>query len=126
MSHQKVYWSLICFYLYYNHYSWVSNPRILKIDFLKIDFSKIDDCDLFVACPTVGGVHSSGVHLELGYAIAKKKSIIVLIQNAQEQSFMVKGFVDSQPSDVKAIYCNGKDDLRVYMDRVLEAAESLI
>ncbi len=54
----------------------------------KICFSRISESDIILAFPK----GSRGFHIELGYAIALKKKIIVMLEDGEKESTFVSGF----------------------------------
>src|SRR3972149_9282253 len=50
--------------------------------------SLIDDCDSFVVVLTASGSKSPWVHQEIGYAIAKQKAVIPIVEEGQETGFI--------------------------------------
>lgn len=55
----------------------------------KIDFDEISTCDCFVAFPGVPA--SPGTHIEMGWASALKKPIVLLLEEARDYAFLVQG-----------------------------------
>jgi hypothetical protein len=60
-------------------------PRVCT----KIDFEEISECDLFIAFP--GTPASPGTHIEIGWASALKKDIVLLVEQGHEYCFMLQG-----------------------------------
>jgi nucleoside 2-deoxyribosyltransferase len=54
-----------------------------------LDHSEISGCDLFVAFP--GYPASPGTHIEIGWASALGKPIILLLESGCEYAFLVRG-----------------------------------
>lgn len=73
----------------------------------KIDFDEIRSCDLFVAFP--GSPASPGTHIEIGWASALKKKIVLLLENERDYAFLIQGL--SVVADVEYINFKGTDDL---------------
>jgi nucleoside 2-deoxyribosyltransferase len=55
----------------------------------RTDFEQISLCDYFVAFP--GAPASPGTHIELGWASALGKSIILLLETDKEYAYLVRG-----------------------------------
>ncbi len=55
----------------------------------KLDFTEISRCDVFVAFP--GYPASPGTHVEIGWASAMGKPIILLLEDGREYAFLVRG-----------------------------------
>lgn len=55
----------------------------------RIDFEEISKCDYFVAFP--GSPASPGTHIELGWASALGKRIILLQESGKEYAYLVRG-----------------------------------
>ncbi|MBC7772551.1 MAG: nucleoside 2-deoxyribosyltransferase [Pyrinomonadaceae bacterium] len=55
----------------------------------RIDYEEIGKCDCFVAFP--GSPASPGTHIELGWASAMGKKIVLLQQVGKEYAFLVQG-----------------------------------
>jgi nucleoside 2-deoxyribosyltransferase len=55
----------------------------------RTDFEQISLCDYFVAFP--GAPASPGTHIELGWASALGKSIVLLLEADQEYAYLVRG-----------------------------------
>lgn len=56
----------------------------------EIDFVEIENCDLFIAFP--GKPPSPGTHIEIGWASALKKKIVILIhENIEDYAYLVRG-----------------------------------
>jgi hypothetical protein len=83
-----------------NHYI---EPQLI----LEICTKMIDSCELFVALPE----KSRGVHIELGYAIAKKKKILLLVDANFEDSGFYAG-IDRLPNCRVVRYKNHEEVLR--------------
>ncbi|SFN91498.1 nucleoside 2-deoxyribosyltransferase [Xenorhabdus japonica] len=54
-----------------------------------IDYEEISKCDYFVAFP--GAPASPGTHIEMGWASAMKKPIVLLLEENEEYAFLVQG-----------------------------------
>ncbi len=55
----------------------------------KIDFEEISKCDYFIAFP--GAPASPGTHIEIGWASALNKQIILLLEEDQDYAFLIQG-----------------------------------
>lgn len=56
----------------------------------RIDFQQIRECDLFVAFP--GNPASPGTHIEIGWASAFSKQIILLLENSEKDyAYLIRG-----------------------------------
>jgi len=55
----------------------------------EIDFNEIASCDYFVGLP--GHPPSPGTHIEIGWASALKKPIILLLEAGKEYGFLIQG-----------------------------------
>lgn len=56
----------------------------------EIDFNEIKACDLFIAFP--GNPASPGTHIEIGWASALQKKIILLLhKNAEDYAYLIRG-----------------------------------
>ena len=58
-----------------------------------LDIKTIDDCGIFMAF--VGGQVSAGIQLEIGYALAKGKRIVIVSHQKETLSYINKGLVDT-------------------------------
>jgi nucleoside 2-deoxyribosyltransferase len=54
-----------------------------------LDFQEISGCDVFVAFP--GAPASPGTHLEIGWASALGKPIILLLEEGRDYAFLIRG-----------------------------------
>lgn len=54
-----------------------------------IDFQEISKCDYFIAFP--GAPASPGTHIEIGWASALNKPIILLLEEDQDYAFLIQG-----------------------------------
>src|SRR5204863_9747825 len=54
----------------------------------RIDFEQIRESDWFVALP--GSPASPGTHIEIGWAAAMGKRIVLLLENGREYAFLVR------------------------------------
>nr|WGD65771.1 nucleoside 2-deoxyribosyltransferase [Bacillus subtilis] len=73
----------------------------------KIDFDEISTCDLFVAFP--GSPASPGTHIEIGWASALKKKIVLLLEKDRDYAFLIQGL--NVVADVEYINFKDTDDL---------------
>lgn len=55
----------------------------------RLDFAEISGCDVFVAFP--GAPPSPGTHIEIGWASALGKPIVLLLEEGAEYAFLVRG-----------------------------------
>jgi len=55
----------------------------------KVDFTEISRCDVFVALP--GYPASPGTHVEIGWASAMGKPIVLLLNDGCDYAFLVRG-----------------------------------
>ena len=55
----------------------------------KIDYKEISGCDLFIAFP--GSPASPGTHIEIGWASALKKPVILLLEQDKDYAFLIQG-----------------------------------
>lgn len=58
-------------------------------DCTRIDYEQIRDCSLFVAFP--GDPASPGTHIEIGWAAALGKPIMLLLEDGYTYAFLVRG-----------------------------------
>lgn len=65
----------------------------------RIDYTEIAACDVFVAFP--GAPASPGTHIEIGWASAWHKPIVLLLDEGAEYAFLVRGL--SAVADVQMI-----------------------
>jgi nucleoside 2-deoxyribosyltransferase len=68
--------------------SWGANFMAPQ-DCTRLDYENIRDCDLFVAFP--GDPASPGTHIEIGWASALRKPMILLLEEGHTYAFLVKG-----------------------------------
>lgn len=81
----------------------------------KLDFDEIKKCNLFMAMP--GNPPSGGVHVELGWASALNKKILLLLKKDGEYSPLITGL--SRIGKVKTIYFRNRADLLEKIKKVL-------
>jgi nucleoside 2-deoxyribosyltransferase len=55
----------------------------------RLDYEEIRACDLFVAFP--GDPASPGTHIEIGWASALGKPIILLLEDGSQYAFLIRG-----------------------------------
>ena len=55
----------------------------------RLDFEEISGCDVFVAFP--GAPASPGTHVEIGWASALGKPVVLLLEERAEYAFLVRG-----------------------------------
>ncbi|MCR6097272.1 DUF4406 domain-containing protein [Salipaludibacillus agaradhaerens] len=78
----------------------------------KIDYDEIESCDIFIAFP--GLPASPGTHIEIGWASAfNKKMILLLFEDLENYAYLVRGL--HTVSDVNYIVYSEEDS---YMDRL--------
>jgi len=70
-----------------------------------LDYNEILNADIFVAVP--GNPPSGGVHVELGWASALKKRIIIFLEKGKKYSNLVIGLREVSEVDY-IVYCNFK------------------
>jgi len=73
----------------------------------KIDFDEISTCDLFAAFP--GSPASPGTHIEIGWASALKKKIVLFLEKDKDYAFLIQGL--HAVADVEYISYKDTDDL---------------
>lgn len=56
-------------------------------EIVKKNWEKINSCDIIVAYPQ----KSRGVHVEVGWASALKKTVVILLDSSEDESELVKG-----------------------------------
>lgn len=76
-----------------------------------IDFEEIRTCDLFVAFP--GTPPSPGTHIEIGWASALQKPIILLLEEGEDYAFLIQGL--GTVANVTFIYFQKEKD---YLDKL--------
>ncbi|NNB94888.1 nucleoside 2-deoxyribosyltransferase [Corallococcus exiguus] len=72
----------------------------------RLDFEEISSCDAFVAFP--GSPPSPGTHVELGWASALRKPIVLLLEEGKEYAFLVRGL--HTVSNVTSLYAKPGED----------------
>jgi len=86
-----------------------------------IDYHEIEKCDLFVAFPGIPA--SPGTHIEIGWASAfRKKIVLILSENQENYAYLVRGLYSV--SDVKYIIYNSDDECLSELAKYLEKLES--
>ena len=85
-----------------------------------IDYEEISKCDYFVAFPGVPA--SPGTHIELGWASAMKKRIILLLEEGQEYAYLVQGL--DEITSIKKIYYTSKGVEPTLIERQINEFES--
>ena len=85
----------------------------------EIDYNEISSCDYFIAFP--GAPASPGTHIEIGWASALGKKIILLLENEKTYAFLISGL--RTVGDVDYIYFDYKDSSLTYVDAVIEKLE---
>ncbi|ELH7813084.1 hypothetical protein Q9F35_004942 [Vibrio harveyi] len=87
----------------------------------KIDYDEITKCDYFVAFP--GAPASPGTHIELGWASAMKKPIVLLLEEDEEYAYLVQGL--GEISTVKTLRYNKEQGVDVkHLESLLKEPES--
>ncbi|MCF2858486.1 nucleoside 2-deoxyribosyltransferase [Pseudoalteromonas sp. SMS1] len=87
----------------------------------KIDYDEIAKCDYFVAFP--GAPASPGTHIELGWASAMKKPMILLLEEGEEYAYLVQGL--GEISTVKELRYNKAKGVDVkQVEALIEELES--
>ncbi len=86
-----------------------------------IDYHEIEKCDLFVAFPGIPA--SPGTHIEIGWASAfRKKIVLILYENQENYAYLVRGL--NSVSDVKYIVYNSADEYLSELAKYLEELEN--
>lgn len=79
----------------------------------KVDFDEIKSCDLFIAFP--GKPASPGTHIEIGWASAFDKPIVLLLYNSEEDyAYLIRGL--HTVSKVKKILYKSEQDYMNALD----------
>jgi nucleoside 2-deoxyribosyltransferase len=73
----------------------------------RTDFEEISKCDCFVAFP--GSPASPGTHIELGWASALGKRIVLLLEAGKEYAYLVRG-LDEVTKIQRVEYSGGELD----------------
>ncbi len=85
-----------------------------------IDYHEIEKCDLFVAFPGIPA--SPGTHIEIGWASAfRKKIVLILCENQENYAYLVRGL--NSVSDVKYIVYHSDDEYLSELAKYLEELE---
>lgn len=79
-----------------------------------LDFEEIQKCDLFIAIPS--NPPSGGVHVELGWASATKKDIIICMKKTGKYSPLIHGL--HKISNSKTIIFESYSELPEKIDKV--------
>jgi len=83
----------------------------------KIDYDEIKDCDLFIAFP--GKPASPGTHIEIGWACAFGKPIVLLLHNSEtDYAYLIRGL--HTVGNVKKIIYNNEEDYIKELDKYLK------
>lgn len=69
-------------------------------DCTRVDYEEISRCDCFIAFP--GAPASPGTHIELGWASALGKPVIMLLETGAAYAYLVQGL--HQVTHVETIY----------------------
>lgn len=88
----------------------------------RIDFDEIAACDVFVALP--GSPASPGTHIEIGWASALGKRIVLLLEEGKEYAYLVQGLhtvanVVTVPLCFRSTHLEALD--RIFPDLLLSA-----
>lgn len=65
---------------------------------LALDLSNLDDADVFIAF--LSERVSPGIQLELGYAAAKNKKIIITAKEGEKLSYINEGLIENKSADL--------------------------
>ncbi len=93
---------------------WGSMPNVKLHEVTKKYFDEIDSSDIFISFPERG----RGTHVELGYAIANKKRIILLFKEGFYLGTMIPGL--SAVADIDIIKFKDISDLKVKLRECLK------
>ena len=85
-------------------------------DCTPLDFENIKDSELLIAIP--GNPPSGGVHIELGWASALNKTVIILLEPGKIYSNLILGL--GELTLVKFIYYRTLDEVTSKLDEILE------
>lgn len=85
----------------------------------EIDYREIAACDYFIAFP--GAPASPGTHIEIGWASALGKKIILLLENEKTYAFLIRGL--HTVGNVDYINFDYKDSNLTYMNTLIEKLE---
>lgn len=80
----------------------------------RLDFTEIRDCDIFVAYP--GAPASPGTHIEIGWAAAFGKPLVLLLDEEATYAFLVRGL--HTVADVTYLHYSRDDDIDDIVDQV--------
>lgn len=83
----------------------------------KKDYEEISRCDVFVAFP--GSPASPGTHIEIGWASALNKQVILLLEEKAEYAFLVQG-LNQVGNTTSIFYCNYDLDPK-WIERAIES-----
>lgn len=87
----------------------------------KIDFDEIKSCDLFIAF--LGKAASPGTHIEIGWASAFGKPIVLLLFNSEKDyAYLVRGLYTI--GNVKKIIYNSEQDYVNALDEYFKEIEN--
>ncbi|MCR6109972.1 nucleoside 2-deoxyribosyltransferase [Bacillus sp. A301a_S52] len=87
----------------------------------KIDYEEIASCDIFIAFP--GLPASPGTHVEIGWASAfNKKMILLLLEDLENYAYLVRGL--HTVSDVDYIVYSEEDSYMPRLDTLLKEIEN--
>jgi nucleoside 2-deoxyribosyltransferase len=81
-------------------------------DCTRIDYQEISAADILLAFP--GSPASPGTHIEIGWASAMKKKIVLLLEHDKEYAFLVRGL--HRVADVTEVVFTTDSDLLRQLD----------
>jgi len=94
--------------------SWGAMPNVNIHEITKKYFDEIDSSDIFIAYPEKG----RGTHVELGWAIARKKRIILLFEEDFYLGTMIPGL--GAVADIDIIQFKDIPDLKIKLRECLK------
>ena len=80
----------------------------------RTDFEQIGESEWLVAIP--GSPASPGTHIEIGWASAMGKRIVLLLEKGGEYAFLVRGL--HTVADVTYVHFDGDDDCLAQLSRI--------
>jgi nucleoside 2-deoxyribosyltransferase len=75
-------------------------------DAFEVDMRNVNECNLFVAF--VGNKVSAGIQMEMGFALAKGKRIIIAIPATDKLGYVNQGLIDTRSAEI-LVYADSKD-----------------
>jgi len=90
-------------------------------DCTKLDYDEIAKSDIFIAFP--GSPASPGTHIEIGWASALHKKIILLLENGKYYAHLVKGL--HTMADVEYIYFDETEDYLSQLEKMFPLKETI-